>query len=514
VISGLDIEFFHRIAILHLASNCRPAQGQHHCVQLGYSPQRRCYQLFLMGLPYLAVFLWLKSATAQASCDPLAATCGEGAESAVKGKSMLAKKNRRKTMMDGRYGGEEQEPLQVNNSGQLEPYNVEKKEWEQVRPYNVYIKQPAEEQGEYWSRMAKLNACDLVQKGCVTLDDLKYRGNVEPLMDGLRYDGCISKPNPADEAAYMAAATVAGVTATIAAGVASGGLAGGAAGAAVLGAAQALNSAIMKTTSCLKWAQHCYAGRIEIPKGIQVTLFHLTGKWDNACSGNKKNSFWEKQYMTEKEEEEFDFWDRQEKRHRRICAFLFEIKPGWTCDAKNSLVPPPTPAPTPGANRPWVIKATRNKGNMNWFWQARNLCLDVYGGQLQKPEKLILWPCSGTSNQLFTWEKPFIKLSKNKMFCLNVYGGAKMLKDGSPVGTWPCKSPEMNDQWEFTAHGMKVAGKENLCLGFGEWCRGRLCKQAQNGTQLTLQPCWNGKGIGYSHILKWVRPPVLEAKEQ
>jgi len=68
-------------------------------------------------------------------------------------------------------------------------------------------------------------------------------------------------------------------------------------------------------TKCLKWGEHCYAGRISLPEGVQATMYHTL----STCNDEKKvitgpvtlHSFWEY--------------------GNRMCAFKFSLLQGYSC---------------------------------------------------------------------------------------------------------------------------------------------------------------------------------------
>jgi len=79
---------------------------------------------------------------------------------------------------------------------------------------------------------------------------------------------------------------------------------------------------------CLKWGGYCYAGRVQVPQGIKVTLYGL--KWsgweiDKACLGNNHWTSWKVTDSWINDDNDMTFHDGS------VCAFKFETKQGFHC---------------------------------------------------------------------------------------------------------------------------------------------------------------------------------------
>lgn len=68
---------------------------------------------------------------------------------------------------------------------------------------------------------------------------------------------------------------------------------------------------------CLKWGIGCYAGRIDLPEGIEVLTYR------DFNFNTKKTEF----HGPTNDQNYWDFWDR-------TCGFKFSLKDGYTCDSK------------------------------------------------------------------------------------------------------------------------------------------------------------------------------------
>jgi len=233
---------------------------------------------------------------------------------------------------------------------------------------------------------------------------------------------------------------------------------------------------------CLKWGEHCYAGKMQIPSGIQVTGFQLHGHWPkNACSG-QDGSVWTHQYTREGT---FEFWKNFPG--KRFCAFLVERRPGYHCP----WLPPQRAAP--------LASAIKTK---------EGYCLDVHGGgnKLEKGQELGLWSCHYRKNQKFLWESArgghglnvfwrdkalgYIKLSEDTSLC--IHNGDRHLdgeKRDVAIRIGPCNVS--GAQWTYLENGMlRQFWGDNRCL-------------ATNGRKVQLKNC----GEEGTTDIDFVHPP-------
>ena len=76
----------------------------------------------------------------------------------------------------------------------------------------------------------------------------------------------------------------------------------------------------------LKWGNDCYAGRISIPRGAEVGLFHLSGGWGGFHGGNHPNRGTHQGPLSN-----YSYWNNG---NDRVCGYQFNSKSNYNCESK------------------------------------------------------------------------------------------------------------------------------------------------------------------------------------
>jgi hypothetical protein len=96
----------------------------------------------------------------------------------------------------------------------------------------------------------------------------------------------------------------------------------------------------------------------------------------------------------------------------------------------------------------------------NW----NNKCVDVPNWNFNDGQRLIVWDCTGGTNQRWQWVGGTLRTENNK--CVDVAWGAT--NDGAPVQIATC-SGNAAQQWVLNANGDLVNPQSNKCLDIAEW---------------------------------------------
>lgn len=84
---------------------------------------------------------------------------------------------------------------------------------------------------------------------------------------------------------------------------------------------------------CMRSSDQCFAGSVQVPRGMKVTMYNLMSDWTNVCEADKKIVV---EDSRSNRTGDITFWKYgyQDPRHR-VCSFKFEKLPGWSCEGSN-----------------------------------------------------------------------------------------------------------------------------------------------------------------------------------
>ena len=113
---------------------------------------------------------------------------------------------------------------------------------------------------------------------------------------------------------------------------------------------------------------------------------------------------------------------------------------------------------TGGGTQPPPTTTTSIVSNWN------NKCVDVPNWNFNDGQRLIVWDCTGGTNQRWQWVGGTLRTENNK--CMDVAWGAT--NDGAPVQIASC-SGNPAQQFVLNANGDLVNPQANKCVDIAEW---------------------------------------------
>ena len=138
---------------------------------------------------------------------------------------------------------------------------------------------------------------------------------------------------------------------------------------------------------------------------------------------------------------------------------------------------------------------------------SQDLCIDVPNSQYQQGTQLIVYPCQGSPNQLFTYTQEGWIKAGNTNLCLDAFrpgGGAS--QNGDVIGLWACGTgsdgrAQANQNWSLVPNSM---GSMPNFFGLALALRASPCieviginSQQQNG-RLVLAECRASQAQAFS----------------